>query len=333
MIKGRVSVVIPSCNEGFLIPTINSLLAGAHGDVEILAMIDGGPCPPFPATLDPRVRVAYNGQQEGMRQAFYRGALMATGEFLMKCDGHCIFAPGWDDALKADCDGDWLVVPTRHSIDGEVWKANPTDGAKAVKGRHFNYHFLTWPFDLGLYGYGLHAKTFDWNTNRVVNERWKSKPIDDLMSFQGSCWFMRAALFHRLWPNGLDHANYYFYQEAQEIGLTVWMSGGRCVVNKKTFYCHLHKGNNNLHTIDGREGRGFFLNVRRKRASEKYATDYWLNDRMPNAQRTFVQFIERFSDLLDLLTPPDRWPEDWRDFEKHKAAFEARPAELTPAHT
>jgi glycosyltransferase involved in cell wall biosynthesis len=333
MVKGRISVIIPACNEGFLQSTIDSLLDGAAGDVQIIAVIDGGPWPDPPLRNDPRLLVVRNNAQQGMRQSFNAAAQIATGEFLMKCDGHCIFAPSWDAALTADCDDDWLVVPTRHSIDGDVWKQHPRDGQKAVKHRHYNYHFLTWPFDLGLYGYGLHAKTFDWNTNRVVNDRWKSKPIDDLMSFQGSCWFTHATLFHRLWPNGLDYANYYFYQEAQEIGLTVWMSGGRCVINKNTWYGHYHKGQNNLHTIDGREGRGFFLNVHKKRSSEKYATDYWLNDQMPNAQRTFVQFIERFSDLLELLTPPDRWPDDWRDFETHKAAFKARPVEQTPAHT
>lgn len=331
MIKGRVSVVIPACNEAFLQATIDSLLGGAEGDVEILAVIDGGPWPNPPLRDDKRVIVIRNNESIGMRPSTNHAAAIASGQFLMKCDGHCIFAPGWDTALKADCEENWLVVPTRHSIDGEAWKANPAAAEKAVKFRHYNYHYLTWPFDLSMYGYGLHAKTFDWRENRVVNDRWAATPVDDLMSFQGSCWFMHLAEFKRLGP--LDHAHYYFYQEAQEVGLRQWMSGGRCVINKRTWYAHYHKGKNALHTIDGREGRGFFLNLRLKRDSEKFATDYWLHDRMPGAAITFAQFVERFSDLLTHVQGADRWPEDWHDFAKHRAAFEARPAELTPAHT
>jgi len=330
VIKGRTTVIIPACNEGFLQATIDSLLAGAAGDVEIIAVIDGGPWPNPPLRDDKRLLVMRNNESIGMRPSFNAAAQIASGEFLMKCDGHCIFAPGWDAALKADCDENWLAVPTRHSIDGQAWKDNPMAAEKAVKFRHYNYHYLTWPFDLSMYGYGLHAKTFDWRENKVVNAA-LTEPVDDLMSFQGSCWFVHASNFHRLGP--LDHANYYFYQEAQEVGLRQWMSGGRCVINKKTWYAHYHKGPNALHTFDGRSGRGFFLNVKRKRESEKFATDYWMNDRMPGAAMTFVQFAERFQPLLSRLTGGERWPEDWRDFEKHKAAFNARPAELTPAHT
>jgi hypothetical protein len=46
MIKGRVSVVIPACNERFLQATVDDLLANARGDVEIYAVIDGGPDQP-----------------------------------------------------------------------------------------------------------------------------------------------------------------------------------------------------------------------------------------------------------------------------------------------
>jgi len=322
MVRGRVSVVIPGCNERFMQATVDSLLAGAEGDVEILPVIDGGP--PNPLRDDPRVTPYHHAQQLGMRQSTNAAAQVATGQFLMKCDAHCIFAPGWDTALKTHCDGDWLAVPTRHSVDIHQWTVRPKD---------YNYHYLTWPFDLSMYGYGLHAKTFDWRTNKPVNARWADRPIDDLMSFQGSCWFMHVANFHRLYPRGLDHENYYFYQEAQEVGLTQWMSGGRCVINKHTWYAHLHKGNNALHTLDGREGRGFFLNVYRKRSAEKFAADYWLNDRLPQAQMTFVQFVERFLPLLDFVQGGERWPDDWREFARYQAAFETRPPDQIPVHT
>lgn len=314
MITGRVSIIIPARNEKYLQVTIDDLLAKARGDVEILVVLDGyWPDPPLKD--HERVVILHKGTAEGMRPAINSAARMATGEYLMKCDAHCIFAEGYDEALKADCEDDWLAVPTRHSIDPDTW---------SPKWRHFNYHVLTFPYLPTMYGEGLHAVTFPWDANKAINAAYADKPIDDLMSFQGSCWFQKTANFHRLGP--LDHENYYFYQEAQEVGLRQWMTGGRCVINKKTWYCHLHKGKD--------QGRGFYLSLNRKRNSERYATDYWLNDRWPGATRTFVSLIEQFEPQIMRLTDPKyAWPADWRDFAKHKEAFESRPPEAIPAHT
>jgi glycosyltransferase involved in cell wall biosynthesis len=327
LIKGRVTVIIPACNEAFLQATIDSLLGNAHGDVEILAVIDGGPWPNPPLKTDPRVIVLRHNESQGMRQSTNAAAQIATGEFLMKCDGHCIFGPGWDAVLKADCDGDWLAVPTRHSINGEKWKAEGE--AAAVNQRHYNYHYLTFPYAPSMYGYGLHGKTFDWRLNRDVNKLRRSVVVDDLLSFQGSCWFMHTANFLRLGP--LDHQHYYFYAESIEVGLRQWISGGRCVINKGTWYAHYHKGPNDLHTIDGRKGRGFYLSLRKKRESEAYATDYWMGDKMPGAARTFAQLLDRFDWMTALIPGDDRWPDDWAD-PRHRVDFLNRPPDQVPAH-
>lgn len=313
MVKGRVSICIPARNERHLAKTVAGLLANAAGDVEILVMLDGAWADP-PLPEDPRVKVVHYTESQGMRIVTNTAARIATGEFFMKCDAHCLFAPGYDEALKADCEDDWLVVPTRHSVDGATW---------TMKRRDFNYHVLTFPYLPSMYGEGLHAVTFPWDANKALNADRATVPIDDLMSFQGSCWFQHTAYFNRLGP--LDHAHYYFYQEAQEIGLRVWMTGGRCVINKKTWYAHLHKGKD--------EGRGFYLSLKRKRESERYSSDFWLNDRWPGATRSFVSLVEQFWPQLQRLTDPKyAWPADWRALERHKAVFDARTPDQIPAH-
>ena len=40
-------------------------------------------------------------------------AAIATGDFLMKCDAHCMFQEGYDEILKADCPDDGVLVPRR----------------------------------------------------------------------------------------------------------------------------------------------------------------------------------------------------------------------------
>jgi hypothetical protein len=60
------------------------------------------------------------------------------------------------------------------------------------------------------------------------------------MSAQGSCWFMCKNYYKEL--ELLDEQHYgAFWSEFQEVGLKCWLSGGRVVVNKNTWYAHLHK--------------------------------------------------------------------------------------------
>jgi len=305
MTKGRVSIIIPARVERRLQVTIDDLLVKAAGDIEIIAVLDG--YSPEPAIrTDRRLRFIHKPEPEGMRPAINDAAAMASGEYLMKCDGHCMFDLGYDEVLKADCAEDWLVVPTRHSIDPKTWTVRPRD---------WNYSYLTFPYDKRGYVYGMHAVTPDKHSNRAINAARAEIAIDDLMTFQGSCWFQHTANFHRLGP--LDHKHYDFYQEAQEIGLRQWMTGGCCKINKRTWYAHLHKGHD--------EPREFYLSVRRKRKSEMHAVDFWTGDKWPGATRTFAEFIEIF-------WPVDGWPEDWQD-PKYRGAFLNRPAEEIPAHT
>jgi len=327
MIKGRVSVIIPARNERYLQATIDGLLANADGDVEIIPILDGvmstGEFQPLNA--DPRVSPIFKREPEGMRPAINDGGQKATGEFLMKCDGHILIGEHWDTILKADCDEDWLVVPTRHSLDAASW---------TPRLRYFNYSILTYPYLSSMYGSGFHAVTFPWNQNPAINAQRAHLPIDDILSAQGSLWFQHRDYFLRFPP--LDHERFYFYQESQEVMGRILASGGRCVVNKQTFYCHLHKGKE-TQGADGRPGRGFFLDIRKKRSSEALMTEVLKTNVWPYAvpvTRTFESLIEQHWWLIAQMTDPRyAWPADWRDFETYKQRFENRRPDEIPAHT
>lgn len=331
MIKGRVSICIPSRNEQHLQKTVAGLLKHAAGDVEILAMLDGGPWPDPPLPNDPRLIVVRHNEPMGMRPTINEAAQIASGEYLMKCDAHCIFAEGYDEALKADCDYDWLVVPTRHSIDGVKWDSDGEEAA--IKPRDYNYSILTYAFLQSMYGTGFHSVTADWKLNRAINKQRAAYPIDDILCAQGSCWFQHVDYFRSFPP--LDHEILYFYQENQEVTLRVLASGGRSIVNKKTWYGHSHKGHDNK-GADGRPGRGYYLDLRKKRSSEAIVADWCINgwpSAWPNATRSFVSMIEQHWWLISQMHDPRyAWPEDWRDWEKHRQAFKNRPPEQIPAH-
>jgi hypothetical protein len=248
-----------------------------------------------------------------MRDTFNRIAPASAGEFLMKCDAHCRFGPGWDEALKAHCDGDWVAVPTRHSLNGDTWTvcgragativceaclaegaSKPNDGcadcAESMRLAGINYHYLTFPYARSMYGYGLHGKEFPRRLNRQMNFETTHTPVDDLMSFQGSCWFTPKANFLRLGP--LDQANYNFYAESIEVGMRQWMSRRPRRDQQKDVVRALSQGQQRPAHARRAHGPRLLSLAEGKRESEAFATDYWMNDRMPGA-RADVRLVHR----------------------------------------
>lgn len=226
----KVSVLIPARNERFLARTIQDVFEKATGDVEVISVLDGyWPQPPLPER--PNLIQIHRGRPMGMRAAINAAAAAATGKYLLKTDAHCMFAPGFDAVLKADCDDNWIVIPSRYSLDAENWAILNTGKSRV------DYHYLCYPYDKKDDDPGMHGVV--WNAR--ARERLDIL-IDDEMSFQGSCWFMTTHHFHNN-LHGMSEEGYgTFIQEPQEIGLKTWLGGGRVVVNKKTWYAHLHKG-------------------------------------------------------------------------------------------
>jgi len=228
----KLSVVIPARNEQFLNKTISDLLTKATQELEIIVVLDGY----WPEVIqDSRVIYIHFSDSVGMRACINAGVAVAKGEYILKTDAHCMFAKGFDEALKADCEDNWVVIPRRLRLEPESWTLRDV-GKPAM-----DYMFLTYPdpTDLGAFG-GPSLQGREWR-ERNIDESLKSKLIDDCMTFQGSAWFMKKSYFE--WLELMDQDTYgEFMKEAQEIGLKCWLSGGRVVRNKKTWYAHLHKG-------------------------------------------------------------------------------------------
>jgi glycosyltransferase involved in cell wall biosynthesis len=291
----KVSIIVPSRNEQFLVRTVEDLLANATGDIEVIVVLEGYWEHKLPIK-DNRLVIVHNGTPKGMRGAINAGAAVARGEFLMKCDAHCAFAEGYDAVLKAGCEEDWVVVPREYSLDAEAWK--PTKGP-------WDYWFLCYPNLDGKSDHVSAGNEGDRGGKTLHGRRWeeknkdpglRTKPIDDLMSAQGSCWFMHRTHFHKL---GLYDAKNYgtFGNEFQEIGLKAWLSGGRVVCNKGTWYAHLRKGK--------KYGRGWPLGRhdadRAAEFTKKWVTDSAWDERQT---RPFKWLIHRF-------WPVPGWPEEW----------------------
>jgi hypothetical protein len=283
---GLVSLIVPSRNERFLVPTVVDVLRNARGPIEVIVVLDGYWEPNLPS--DSRIKVLHRGEARGMRHAINDAATMATGEFLLKCDGHVSFAPGFDEQLKADyLHDDWVLVPRRYPLDPEAWAHE----ARADHKYPIDAHFLSEPFERhGDSTPGLHGS--EWRARR---DALRDEPLTEDLTSQGSCWFMSLTQWGRLAP--LDVASYgSFWHEFQEIGLRTWLSGGAVMVTKRTSYAHLYKGK--------RWGRGYNTRGLGHEAGTAFCSWFWMTDQpFTGRVRSLQWLIERFS-------PVPTWPED-----------------------
>ena len=289
----KLSVIIPSRDEQFLIPTLDDIFAHARGEIEVVAVIDSDKWPGGWKEVTDRhsnLHTVHHGAPRGMRSAINSGVASATSrgaDYIMKLDGHCSLSEGFDVTLLSEIDNDWVVVPRRGRLDPENWCATETHKPD------IDYHYLSFPDDPNDFGGpGLNGKPW---AERAVQR--KDVLVDEELSSQGSCWLMAASYFQRL--ELMDQVAYGpFWSEFQEIGLKCWLSGGRVMVNKKAKYLHLHKGK--------KYGRGYRLEESSLVKGRNHTMLWPWNEAWAKQTLPFEWLIDRF-------WPVPGWREDWRD--------------------
>lgn len=271
-----LSIVIPSADPRFLPRMVSDLLKKAAGRIEIIISLDG---PDIDLPADPRV-IKVRHDRFGMRGALNAARPYVRGDWVMKTDEHCLFADGFDVALKKDYEPNGLLIPRRYSLDAENWaiENNP-------KGPR-DYHYLSCPVwslreraDYSMHGLEWPERT---------RTRLSGPSVDETMSWQGSAYFMSRAHYEFLGP--LQTAGYgSFAGEPQEIGNKTWLAGGRILVTKNTWYAHLHKGK--------KYGRGYRPNRSEIGAGHEWGAHHWMSQ--PGMR-----------DLVARFWPVPTWPAD-----------------------
>ncbi len=288
----KLSVVIPSRDEKYLISTIDDIFRNARGEIEAVAVIDSDKWPDDWASVaarHPNLHTIHHGEPRGMRAAINAGVASAKSrgaKFIAKFDGHCAFSEGFDETLKADCEPDWIVVPRRKRLNPETWTLTDTHKPDV------DYHYLSFPDDPNDFGGpGLNGKI--WPQRAAGRADYE---LDEEMSSQGSGWFMHTDYFYQL--DLMDEANYgKFWNEFQELGLKCWLSGGRVMVNKRAWYAHWHKG---------KAGRGYKLPESWLQQGATFTKNWMFNDAWAKQTKSFKWLIGHF-------WPVPSWPDNWEE--------------------
>ena len=259
-----LSIIIPSFKDPLLQKTIGDILEHCRGEIEVIVVLDGY-VPATPLNKNPKVKVLSFQENQGMRAAINFGMAASSGEYVMKTDEHCAFDMGFDIKLLSQIEDNWIVTPRRYKLDTESWQVMddpPIDYERLLTDR---------PDKIG----GVH-----WSGRAI--ER-KDILIDETMVFQGSCYMMSRKHWNFL--GGLQQEGYgKFAQEAIEISLKTWLSGGRVMINKTTWYAHKHR----------KFGRSYRTNSPEIEAGNKYSMDFWLNNRWEKRTHDLEWLMKRF---------------------------------------
>lgn len=240
-----LSIVIPSRNEQYLQKTILDLLAKAKEEIQVIAILDGYWEDVSRYVTDKRVTYIHYSEPRGMRNAINAGVAIAKGDYILKCDAHCMFSEGYDVGLREFCKDNTVIVPRRWALDPVKWEIDRSNPKYPI-----DYMYLSKDF---------HGEPW---TERNKDTELEYHVVDDLMSAQGSCWYMKKSYYHEL--ELMDESLYgTFASEFQEVGLKTWLSGGSVLVNKKVWYAHWHKTESRGYSLNKTDGQQASAHVER----------------------------------------------------------------------
>jgi glycosyltransferase involved in cell wall biosynthesis len=310
-----LSILIPARNEQFLSKTIENILENLEGNTEVIAVLDGVPADP-PVSENDRVTIINLDSSIGQRAATNLAARTSTSKFVMKCDAHCAFEKGFDVKLMKDCEQNWTVVPRMYNLHAFDWVCEGCgitvyQGAKpgtCLRCNHESRMNIVWEprkgtksdymwFDTdlrfryfdstGLAPYGLDINASKEKYSHKVRD-WAQGDITDQMTALGACWMMHRDHYWEL--EGLDEGHGSWGQMGTEISCKSWLSGGRQVVNKNTWFAHMFR------TQDG-FGFPYHISNKDQDKAREYSNDLWKNNKWHKAIHPLSWMIERFSPL------------------------------------
>lgn len=286
----KVSIIIPSRAEKpeNLNRTIKSIKDNATGDYEIIVGFDG---PPYDGIKYNDVKSVKLYQVAGIKTIINLLASMSTGKYIYKSDAHCSFGKGFDEILQVGMENNWIVMP-RFKIIKDDWSIQMRNGQEEF----YDYFYLSCPF--------TDPKGFRFKAGghwlERTQERLESYPsVDETPQIHGSGWMISKDRFFEL--GGFPNIDPYGHaQEPLWLAMKNWIASGKVMVNKRTWYAHLHQQGNQ---------RGYAEDKVHTERTYNMTAKYWVGNKWDDTwgekKMTFEQFVDKFM-------PMPGWPENWK---------------------
>lgn len=279
----------------FLAKTVENLLENIEGQTEIIVVLDGEWADP-PVPVHERVTVLHHNVSVGQRAATNQAARLSKAKYVMKVDAHCAFDQGFDVKLMALMQDDYTMIPTMYNLHGFDWVCpqghrryqgpsgpctdcgQPTTREVLWQPRHHKKsEFYRFDTDLHFQYHGDRKKYA--GDGQLV----------ETMSAQGSCFLLTRDKYWEL--NISDEGHGSWGQQGTEVACKTWLSGGRLVTNRTTWYAHMFR------TQGGDFGFPYPLGGNQQEKARQYSRDLWFNNKFDRQIRPLSWLIEKFKPL------------------------------------
>lgn len=253
-----LSIIIPANKEMFLSKTIENLLENIEADTEIIAVLDGSWAEPS-IPQHPRVNVIYTPISIGQRAGTNLGVKIAQGKYVAKVDAHCSFDKGFDRKMIEffkEVGDNVVAVAIMRNLWAYDWKCyhcgwkkyqgpTPTQCGQCGKTDKIQRKMM-W---VGKERPQSTSYSFDSEPHFQYNNEYTKRPeykemkekydYTETMSLQGS-FFMSTRENYWKWQL-CDESLGNWGNQGIELACACWLSGGRVLVNHKTWYAHMFR--------------------------------------------------------------------------------------------
>ena len=240
----ELSIIIPARNEMFLNKTIEDIFQHLEADTEVIAVLDGN-WPTVPIPDNPGLTLIHHPVSIGQRAATNEAARISSAKYIMKVDAHCSFDQGFDKKMLELMQDNITMVPIMRNLHAFDWVC--TNKHRRYQGPSGVCEQCSEPTTMDVCWI---AKTnpqstayrFDTDMHFQYWNEWGKKQKGDLtesMSIQGSCFMVTRDKYFEL---DLCSENFHSWgQQGVEVACKTWLSGGRVMVNRKTWYAHMFR--------------------------------------------------------------------------------------------
>ncbi len=112
------------------------------------------------------------------------------------------------------------------------------------------------------------------------------------MSFIGACWFCTRDRYWEL--EGLDEAHGSWGQVGTEIACKTWLSGGKLITTRKTWFAHMFRTGNLAGAFGGGNSFPYFISGEAQDHARQYSQDLWRNNRWGKQIHPLEWLVDKF---------------------------------------
>ena len=293
-----LTIVIPSRNEIFLTKTIEDILANSEANTEVIAILDGE-WPEMNLIRDKRVHYIIHNESVGQRIATNQAVKLSKAKYIMKVDAHCAFDKGFDrkmiEAFKEVGD-DVTMIPIMRNLHAFDWVCK--NGHRRYQGPSGPCKECGEPTEMDILWIAKSnpqstAYRFDKTMHFQYWNDWGKEQEGDItetMSIQGSCFMLTRDKYLEL--DICSESFNSWGQQGVEVACKTWLSGGRVLVNRRTWYAHMFRtqGGDFSFPYENPESK---VQENRELSKKLFRDNQWKGAKRP------------FSWLLDKFNPPD----------------------------